>query len=377
MPPGETYGPSGGAIATVTRWVAVELLKAGNEVAVITPRRLAPDSYYDAGTVHAGPVPKPLRALLRATVGPLERRRGVGWAGEYSQHVLGIALSLLSLPKDATFVVHNDLDLPRLLARLAPRARSVLWLHNEVSTRSSDPKRLLEAPQHIVAVSDSVRRWTIDRYGLAPERVKVIHNGVDLATFHPPPQRPGSGPVKVLCHGRLDPNKGFDLVAQAVSELRDEGVDVTLSVAGAKQVWGLSPEEAESYWEGLFATLSGGVGSYMGRIAPDDLPPILREHDAACAVSRTADPFPLSPLEAMASGCAVVVSNLGGLPEMVREGDGLVVDPKVDAVKSALGRISRDRDLLAQLQLAARKRAEELPWSKTAGELTALVSRSQ
>lgn len=370
MPPEESYGARGGAIATVTRGISRELIDLGCRVDILAPGL---GSYYNAGTVRIQRLAPIMRTVSIKLLGPFPGTSSWDWPG-YSAYLLGLRASIAGRSCPPVMVVHNDIHLPGVLRRWLPDLTIVLWLHNEIETRHIDPSRAFAAADYIVAVSESVRRWTIERYDLDPSRVSVNHNGVDLRSFHPRTEAvAGHGTVRVICHGRLDPNKGFDLVAEAVRDLRSDGLDISMSLAGGKQAWGISSEDADEYWRRLFRLVDEGGGEYLGRVAPDDLPLILREHDVACAVSRVRDPFPLAPLEAMASGCATIVSDRGGLPELA--GDAcVVVKPERAAVRDALATLALDGDRRSRVQHDCRRRAEMLSWEFTARRLLDLLS---
>jgi glycosyltransferase involved in cell wall biosynthesis len=153
--------------------------------------------------------------------------------------------------------------------------------------------------------------------------------------------------------------------------LRRDGHDVILTIAGAVQVWHLTAAEASRYGERLVADLEAGGGTYLGRLDPSAVPAMLREHQIACVPSLADEPFSLSALEAMASGCAVVASRRGGLPEVVGDAGTLFDPDDTDGLVAALVPLVTDPDLLADRRRSARVRSETFPWTATAtGVLT-------
>jgi len=269
-------------------------------------------------------------------------------------------------PAPDVLVAHNDLQLLPELSPLVPSAETVLWLHNEVVTARPGPLRALEGTDRIVAVSDYIARWTEQHYGLDAGTVRTAYNGVDLERFRPERRCRRPGPLRVVCHGRIDPRKGFHLVVDAVGRLRARGAAIDLTLAGGLQVWGMTAANAAAYRDRLLTSLERVGGTYLGRIDPDGVPDLLRAADVACAPSVHHEPFCLSALEAMASGCALVASDRGGLAEVVAQA-GILFDPDDPvALDDALAALATEQVFLAERRRAARARAERFPWSAPA-----------
>jgi glycosyltransferase involved in cell wall biosynthesis len=92
-------------------------------------------------------------------------------------------------------------------------------------------------------------------------------------------------------------------------------------------------------------------------------------------LSRVDEPFPLTSLEAMASGCAIIATRRGGIPEGVGGGGALVDADAPDEVAAILEDWVRDRRRLATMKLAATRRAQEFTWSSTAASLLQLLEQ--
>lgn len=189
----------------------------------------------------------------------------------------------------------------------------------------------------LIAISSALRDYLIDR-GARPEHVVVVPNGIPA----PPPGDPGplraisaGGPVLAIA-ARLHPAKGVDLAIRALGLLDP---DVRLGVFGE------GPEE--SALRALAA--STGVSHqvhFFGR--REDLRALWTGADLALVPSR-AEGFGLAALEAMAQGVPVVASRVGGLPELLAAGGGLLVPPdSVPALADGIRRALRDRGALSQ-----------------------------
>lgn len=374
LPIGEYYSSEwSGAIATITRHLARELEGAGHRVTVLTPD--------DGGTAHGeGAVvrlrhgsahPKPV--LLRKANTAVARARGWTWP-DYGPYIRAVTRGLRGLgdPVDA-IVVANDPATADRLARGGSARRVVLWLHNRLDGPEAGPLRTLSAAVDVVAVSASVADWTVEQH--TPGRpIRVIHSGVDHDAFHP---REGwlepRDPVRVVCHGRIDPNKGQVTAAEAVAALRAKGLPVELTVVGQVRTFGFSKDEEDAYSHRLDDALRSAGGRILGWMPQERLAVELRGYDVACVLSRVHEPFALSTLEALAVGCAVIGTRMGGTPEAIDSAGALVAPDSPDEVAAVLERWVRDRDELAVMKRAAAERARSFTWAATAAALVTLL----
>jgi glycosyltransferase involved in cell wall biosynthesis len=177
----------------------------------------------------------------------------------------------------------------------------------------------------------------------------VIPPGIDTSHFTPDGGSPVPG--RIVAVGVLIWRKGFDVLIRAVAAAVREAPTVHALIVGD------GPQEAEL--ARLAADL--GIGSqiqFLGRVNRRDLPALYRSSMVACHPARL-DTFPLAPIEAMACGVPVLVSDTGALPEMVGEA-GLVhhlgeVDElahqltmlvRDDATRRAMGHVARERALV-------------------------------
>jgi glycosyltransferase involved in cell wall biosynthesis len=143
--------------------------------------------------------------------------------------------------------------------------------------------------------------------------------------------------------------------------LGDNGYPHGLIVAGPKP----GAEDAKVAAE-AGAPLPGHPGRvlWLGLVPDPELAKLMAHAAAFCHPAFT-ESFGLSVLEAMACGAPVVVSNRGSLPEVVEDA-GILCEPTADSVAGSLERVLSDQALAGELRKAARRRAEELPWSRTA-----------
>jgi glycosyltransferase involved in cell wall biosynthesis len=196
-----------------------------------------------------------------------------------------------------------------------------------------------------VAVGEAAAREVEQLVGLAPDSVRSIPNGVPDAALEPLP-RPFEGPT-IGSVGRLDRQKGYDVLLLALAELPEAALVLV----------GDGPERRRL--EAVAGDL--GVGDRV-RFAGWQAEP--RRHlttfDVFALPSRF-EGFPLAIVEAMLAGLPVAATAVGSVPEAVREGEtGLLVPPaKPDALAAALRRLLDDPALRDRLGADGRALALE------------------
>ncbi len=358
----EFYSPqSGGAISTVIMNVARGLIERGHEVSVLT--RVNDDPVYDVGRVvplaikgRSAGFPQRARAALE------NRLRGWEWS-EYGEYMRAFTEALENLPTrpDAVFAF-NDFVSPRYIKEALPTARAVVWLHNECNSKR-DVARDAECADAFLTCSRYIADWTVERYGIPASKVFPALNGVDLEAFEPREETVESAGLKTLFVGRIDRNKGPDIAADAVAALRAEGLDITLTVAGGLWFYARGDEMDDPFFRELQGKMKAAGANYLGHVSRADLPAVVREHDVAFVLSRSKEPFGMVVLEAMASGCAVIASDRGGIPEAAG-GAAVLVDPDdLGAVTASLRALYEDRNLLRARKRKSLERAALASWS--------------
>lgn len=300
-------------------------------------------------------------APLHPTIAERFSELEVGWStiAELERHPGKAALRIAR----AFDVVQLNLFAPRsrvaLLSYAAWPARVIFVNHHSVldpsGLRSSAIRRVVDhwsmaRVARFAAVSDFVRGWSTARYGLDPAIVRTIHNGVDVQRFHPPEDGRQDGVVRIMASAHLRPDKGVHHLLEAFQAL--DAPAARLLIAGD------GPEEPRL--RALAASLGiEGRMEFLG--LRDDVPALLRTADLFVHPVVSLEAFGLAVAEAMASGCAVVASRIGGIPEIIEDGvSGLLVRAgDVGELTAALGRLVNDASQRACLGAAARRRIVE------------------
>ncbi|MEU7719015.1 glycogen synthase [Streptomyces tibetensis] len=232
----------------------------------------------------------------------------------------------------------------------------------------------IEAADAVIAVSGAMREDILGCYpALDPERVHVVHNGIDTTLYRPAHgtdalDRVGldrSRPY-VLFVGRITRQKGVPHLLRAVRDI-DPAAQVVLC-AGAPD----TPEIDQEFRE-LFGELSGvrdGV-FWIPKMLPRPEVIQLLTHAALFVCPSVYEPLGIVNLEAMACGTPVVASAVGGIPEVVDDGTtGLLVPPGDDfeaGLARAMDTVLGDPVAARRMGEAGRERAVgEFGWDAVA-----------
>ncbi len=221
-------------------------------------------------------------------------------------------------------------------------------------------KRLARRLDHRCAVSpDAV---ALAEGGLGG-RYELLFNAVEVERFAAGPAHPTDGPT-IFFLGRHEPRKGLDVLLAALSDLP---ADVKLWVGGD------GPQTAE-----LQERYRGDARiEWLGRISDDERSARMRGCTVYCSPSVRGESFGMVLLEAMASGCALVASDLDGHRNVASDGVDALLAPVGDAAALAksLRRVLDDPGLRAELVAGGRRRAEQLSMGHLAERYEEIYAR--
>ena len=263
------------------------------------------------------------------------------------------------LPCPAVATIHDIIHL--LYPDFLPNRLALLYAQRMI-------RSTLARGSRIIAVSQNTKDDLVEYFDTQPEKIEVIHNGVE-DTFRQQMKREDvdrwlknlevERPY-LLFVGNPKPHKNLDNVVKAYARaLRIKRFDGQLVCVGARRAAEFKiHQRAEQL----------GIGDriqLLGHVAQEALPALYQ--GAELFVYPTLyEGFGLPVVEAMASGTAVLTSNTSALRE-IAEGYAHLVDPlNVEAMAAAIAQCMTDQEHREALALSGRERAEEFRWERAA-----------
>lgn len=256
-------------------------------------------------------------------------------------------------------VVHGHGFLPGAMARLAGwRARVPCRVAHRHTTDEGERlrHRLLERALGrlgwTVCCSEAVRGRMVQEIGSDPLRTEVVYNGVPLRKFGPAVPSGPQDPPTLLTVASLRGLKGHRVLLEAAARLAARGVSFRLHLVGD----GPDREYLERFTQTM--KLSNRV-RFLGE--RDDVPALLARADLFVLPTTGREGLGLAALEAMAAGLPVIASDIGGVPEVVRNGrTGYLVPPgDCDSLEQAIFDLLANRDQALAMGKEGRRRVEQ------------------
>jgi N-acetyl-alpha-D-glucosaminyl L-malate synthase BshA len=343
-----------GGIEIATYNLAVELSKRGHEVHVVTSLdEGVPAESVEQG-VHIHRLPYPSRVPFWSVMTFFQRAsrcmKGIRPDLVQIQSLLwGWMGSSMRFTRGTPFIVagHGD-DVYRDSRLKMPAIRSSLRRADAVIALTPNMERELE------------RIYDRD--------IHVVPNGIHVGWFsRPDPEARSrwglSDESKVIVYiGGLRPVKGVEHLVRAFRSIKASVPDATLLLVGDGQ--------ERAALEGLTdrSDLSGSV-RFVGEVKNEEVPAYLSASDVFVLPSLS-EGLPIVALEAMAAGLPVVCSRVGGLPDLIGEGENgfLVVPGDEQGIASSVVRLLTDEALRSRISANNRKKAQDYDWGVIASQ---------
>jgi glycosyltransferase involved in cell wall biosynthesis len=277
-----------------------------------------------------------------------------------------------------TILTVHDLTFMRLPECAEAGLRAYL---NKVVPRS------IERADLVLADSHSTKNDLIELLGVSPDKIEVVYAGVERRF------RPMEGEIAlqrvrkrygldfhfILSLGTLEPRKNFTGLIEAYALMRGNRADfhtcqgmgdrgLKLVIAGGKG-W---------LYDGVFARVEElGLENeviFPGFVADEDLPALYSLAELFVFPSLY-EGFGLPPLEAMACGTPVVISDRPSLPEVVGEAGLMVEATDGQELARAMEQVLTDENLRREMREKGLKQAEKFTWEAAAGKLLDVYGR--
>ena len=271
-----------------------------------------------------------------------------------------------------TYEVRGMLEKTWATSRATENARAAAAASERFQLMHARETELARAADHVFTISSTMRDELVER-GVPGEKISLIPNSIDAALLDrastPADVRAelglGRGGFWVGAVSSLVDYEGHDLILEAVATLRRQGIDARALIAGNGAA---RPELLQQ------ANELGDAAHLPGRVPPDLAKRYVEALDVVVVARRdlevTRSVTPLKPIEAMALGRPVVVSDLPPLRELVGNDEcGVVVAPdSAPAVYEALTMLASDDSRRARLAAAGKQFAASLTWDAVAAE---------
>jgi sugar transferase (PEP-CTERM/EpsH1 system associated) len=220
---------------------------------------------------------------------------------------------------------------------------------------------LLERRDRVVAVGRAVQQAVVNNEGIPAQRVAVIYNGIDLSPYrNGVPDRDavrrelglGDWDLVLVQVARLDYLKDHPTAVRMMGQVVRQRPDARLLLVGEGPERGKIEDEIRQRGLEANVRLLGQRG---------DVARILRAADLFLLTS-ISEGIPLTVIEAMAAGLPVVATNVGGMTEVVEDGQTALLAPAADdaGLAAAVFRLAEDPELRRQMGQWGRERANEV-----------------
>jgi glycosyltransferase involved in cell wall biosynthesis len=395
--PGHTVQPAVGSLE-LWSWQVAQRLAPDHDVVVYASR---PPDGHEADPVVAGvryrfvdhSVDRRLSAVLRRVWRVFPPTRGFFASAFYPlTYWVRVGLDLRRSGADVAHVFNYTQAVP-ILRRLAPDVKLVLHMQCEWLTQLDWRmlERRLRHADRILACSTALTEGAQARFPMHSSKFYTVFNGVDAGALANVDRRRGETSSRVLYVGRVSPEKGLHVLADALGLLVERGRDLTLTIVGEESlipfemavaiadndlVRNLGEFYRGSYTETVQSRLppaAQGRLRFVGPVPYALLPEFYRDADLFVLPS-VLEAFGMPLAEALAAGVPAVASRTGGIVDIVEDGvTGLLVEPGDSlALARAIERLLDDGDLRSRVAEAGRvKAAASFDWAVVAACLEA------
>jgi D-inositol-3-phosphate glycosyltransferase len=256
----------------------------------------------------------------------------------------------------------------------------------EPAIREIGEEQVVTAADRLVANTHAEAKELIELYHADPNRVRVVHPGVDLDVFVPGNQTVArkelgvtEDSILLLFVGRIQPLKAPDVLIEAAAEILKRNPELrsrlVVAICGGPSGSGLERPDA-------LVTLADqlGVSDVVKFVPPTSRAELVKWFQAAtvCVVPSYSESFGLVAIEAQACGTPVIAARVGGLPTAVRDGiSGVLVDGhEAETWATHIMSVASNQDLRSKLAKGAIAHASHFGWEDTTDKLISVYNEA-
>ena len=221
---------------------------------------------------------------------------------------------------------------------------------------------------HIISVSFFIKKELMS-IGCDPLKITTVHHGIDTKKFKPTNKKEYTKKLltlknkKVIFHpARMGLAKGCDISVKAMRLIVKKFPNAILVLAGTKNIidWGSTQQKDIAYIVDLIKDLGLDDNVLIEMFTLDEMVSLYAIADVCLYPSTVGEPFGLTMLESIASGKPMIVTNSGGMPEIIQDGiNGYVVPIRdYEAIADKVINLLGDDALNKRIGLTGRKFAE-------------------
>lgn len=256
----------------------------------------------------------------------------------------------------------------------------------EPAIREIGEEQVVTAADRLVANTHAEAKELIELYHADPNRVRVVHPGVDLDIFVPGNQsvaRKDLGlaedAIVLLFVGRIQPLKAPDVLIEAAAEILKRNPELrsrlVVAICGGPSGSGLErPDALVTLAEQL------GISGVVKFVPPTNRAELVKWFQAAsvCVVPSYSESFGLVAIEAQACGTPVIAARVGGLPTAVRDGiSGVLVDGhEARTWANHIIDVVNNDELRSKLSQGAIAHAAHFGWEDTTDKLISVYNEA-
>jgi lipopolysaccharide heptosyltransferase II len=256
-------------------------------------------------------------------------------------------------------VIHARSRVPAWIAWFAARRTGVPFVTTCHGYYSNHPlSKVMGWGKQVIVISRVIGRHMIDDFGVSPERIRLIHRGVDLSQFlFHSKQEEGERPFRIINVGRLSPIKGQLEFLQAIHQIRREIQPLEVWIVGSEE------KGKTKYTDQIKQTLRQlDLESCVKLLGTRrDIPELLAQSDLLVLSTLVPEAFGRVVIEAGAVGTPVLATQLGGVLDIIDSGqNGILVAPgDIKAMANAIQEIAKDKEKAKTYAINLREKVQK------------------